>query len=172
MAIRRRIQLVSPRPNTTHDSRPMAALHDITISAIFLLLVAGCAKTGDVTPATRPPVAEGGSQSTAKKLPEQAVLIHLKLSDQKFGTLDEMDAIHALSARLEQVIKGKHLGMFDGDEFGQGECTLYMYGPDADALFAAIEPLLRSSPLTKAGSATKRYGDAADPNAKELKVTF
>jgi hypothetical protein len=83
-----------------------------------------------------------------------------------------MDAIHALSAKLEQVIKAKHLGLFDGDEFGQGECTLYMYGPDADVLFAAIEPLLRSSPLTKAGSATKRYGDAADPNTKEVKVTF
>jgi hypothetical protein len=47
-----------------------------------------------------------------------------------------------------------------------------MYGPDADAPFAAIEPLLRSSPLTKAGSAIKRYGDATDPTAKEVKVKF
>jgi len=49
-----------------------------------------------------------------------------------------MDAIHALSHKLEEVIKAKHLGEFDGDEFGGGDCTLYMYGPDADALFAAI----------------------------------
>ena len=110
--------------------------------------------------------------STGKKLPEQAVLIHLKLSNQKFGTRDEMDAIHALSHKLEELIKARHLGEFDGDEFGQGECTLYMYGPNADALFAGIEPLLRASSLTKAGWATKRYGDAADPKTKEVKVPF
>jgi hypothetical protein len=110
--------------------------------------------------------------ATAKKPPEQAVLVRLKLSDQRFGTTHEMDSIHALSAKLEEVIKTKHLGEFDGDEFGDGVCTLYMYGPDADALFAAVEPLLRSSPLAKGASATKRYGNVTDPNAKEVKVTF
>lgn len=111
-------------------------------------------------------------KSIAKKSPEQGVLIHLKLSDQKFGKTAEMTSIHALEARLAEVIKDKRLGELDGDEFGEGECTLYLYGPNADALFAAIEPLLRSSPLTKGGWATKRYGDAADPKSKEVKVPF
>jgi len=35
-----------------------------------------------------------------------------------------------------------------GMNLGKAECVLYMYGPDADALFSAIEPVcaLRRSP--------------------------
>jgi len=57
-----------------------------------------------------------------------------------------------------------------GMKFGEGECVLYMYGPDADALFSAIEPVLRSSPLTKGGRLVMRYGEASDRNAKEVSI--
>jgi hypothetical protein len=37
-------------------------------------------------------------------------------------------------------------------------------------LFAAIEPTLRGSPLSRGGYAIKRYGEPDDPDAKEVRV--
>jgi hypothetical protein len=45
-----------------------------------------------------------------------------------------------------------------------------MYGPDADALFDTVKPILKKSPHSKGGFAVKRYGDASDPKANEVKV--
>jgi hypothetical protein len=58
----------------------------------------------------------------------------------------------------------------DGNEIGEGECTLFMYGPDADRLFAAIERRLRASRMAKGGSVVKRYGDADDPRVREVRI--
>lgn len=103
---------------------------------------------------------------------EHAVLVYLNLSDERFGTSDEREKIHDLSDRLEQAIESRNAGEFDGDEFGDGQCTLFMYGPDADVLFAAIEPVLRDSPLAAGGYAIKRFGEASDAHATEVRVDF
>jgi hypothetical protein len=103
-------------------------------------------------------------------VPEQAVLVHLRLSDAGFGTREEMVSIHALSGRLEARIAAARVGEFDGDEFGQGECMLFMYGPNADALFEAVEPELRASPLSRGGWVIKRYGASDDDSAKEVRI--
>lgn len=104
--------------------------------------------------------------------PEHAVMVYLPLSDGAFGSEDEQHAVYRLSDQLEEAINFHDAGEFDGDEFGDGQCTLFMYGPDADALFAAVEPLLRASPLTAGGHAVKRYGEVGDANARELRVQF
>lgn len=101
---------------------------------------------------------------------EHAVIVHLKLSDSTFGASDERDSIHELTARMEQRIADAGYGEFDGDEFGGGECTLYMYGADADRLFAAVERELRASPHARGGFVIKRYGAAGDPSAREVRV--
>jgi hypothetical protein len=101
---------------------------------------------------------------------EHAVIVRLKLSDEGFGTSEEVEAIHELSDRLAETIEGNGVGEFDGDEFGGGECVLYMYGPDADALFAAIEPALRASPLARGARVVKRFGEAGDRKAKEVSI--
>jgi len=144
----------------------------ITILAVSALPVGGCTERNDIGSAAQSARAKGETHSMAKKQPEHAVLVHLKLSGKEFGTNQERESIHALTDKLKEVINAKRLGEFDGDEFGDGGCTLYMYGPDADALFAGIEPLLRSSPVTKEATIIKRYGEAMNPNAKEVKVTF
>jgi hypothetical protein len=82
---------------------------------------------------------------------EHCVKVCLKLAEE-FGSPDEMEAIYALSDLLEETIEKHKAGEFDGDEFGGGECMLYMYGPDADQLFNAIRKVLKSSPLTKGGA--------------------
>ena len=103
---------------------------------------------------------------------EQAVIVYLLLNDGQFGTSQERESILALEDRLEQVAGNASVGEFDGDEFGEGKCILYMYGPDAERLFVVIEPVLKSSPAAAGGYAIKRFGEAADPGAKEVRVTW
>lgn len=101
---------------------------------------------------------------------EHAVIAYLELSNDGFGTREDVEAIHELSDQLETAIEENETGEFDGDCFGEGECILYMYGPDADALFAVIEPVLRASPLAEGARVIKRYGDVSDLHAKEVSI--
>ncbi len=103
---------------------------------------------------------------------EQAVLLHLPLTGEKFGTATDQEAVRALGDQLGQVIADASAGEFDGDEFGGNKCVLFMYGPDADRLFALIEPILKTTPVAAGGYAVKRYGAANDPGAQEMRVTW
>jgi hypothetical protein len=101
-----------------------------------------------------------------------ALLVHLKLSDNEFGTKEEFHRIEDLCDDLKVAIDAHNAGVFDGNEFGQGEATLYMYGPDADVLFSVVEPVLKGSPLTMGAWAIKRYGEIGDLDANEVRVDF
>ena len=101
---------------------------------------------------------------------QHAVLIHLCLSDSDFGSDDDRAGIGELSDRLEKAIEDAGVGELDGDEFGEGECVLFLYGPDADALFAVVEPLLRASPHARGGFVLKQYGEPGDPDTREVRV--
>lgn len=101
---------------------------------------------------------------------EQAVIAHLSLKDDPFGSEREREIIIELAEMLHRAIDEQGVGEFDGEEFGGGRCVLYMYGPDADRLFGVVEPILKSVPLSHGGFAIKRYGDAADLDALESKV--
>jgi hypothetical protein len=103
--------------------------------------------------------------------PEHAVLVTLSLSDDEHGAEEEREEIHALTDRLDEAIRYAGAGEFDGDVFGGGTCTLYMYGPDADALYRAVEPELRVSPLCRGAEVLLRYGAADDPAAREERRT-
>jgi hypothetical protein len=103
---------------------------------------------------------------------EQAVIVYLLLSGGQFGAPQERQSIQTLEDRLNQVVSDEGVGEFDGDEFGEGKCTLYLYGADAEKLFHAIEPLLKSSPVAAGGHAIKRFGAAVDPAAKEVRVSW
>ena len=103
---------------------------------------------------------------------EQAVIVHLRLRDGLFGSAQERDAIVALEGKLQQTIEEASAGEFDGDEFGLGQCVLFVYGPDADRLFEVIKPLLKTAPAAAGGYAIKRYGEARDPNSPEVRVSW
>jgi hypothetical protein len=74
----------------------------------------------------------------------------------------DLAPIFALEDALSAAIEASRSGEFDGNEAGGGEVVLYMYGPDADALFAAITPVLADSALAAQGVVTRRYGPPAD----------
>ena len=100
---------------------------------------------------------------------DHAVITHLPLSDDGFGTEDEREAVDELEERIGEAVDaigGEH----DGSEFGGGEAVLYTYGADADALFDAIRQCLDGFELRPGAYAVKRYGRADDPDAREERV--
>src|SRR6185295_11835054 len=111
-----------------------------------------------------PPPPPGGESS---KPPEHAVILHIRLGNDEFGTPDEVASMHALEDELASAIKRARAGEHDGDEFGQGECVIYCYGPDADKLWNAVAPVLE--PMTfRAGSyVVRRYGP---PGSREDRI--
>jgi len=98
---------------------------------------------------------------------DQAVLIHLRLSANGFGTALDRESAFELEGRLVEVLESTRAGEFDGDEFGAGEVILFIYGQDADRLFTVVEPLLRTTPFAWGGYAIKRYGG---PGQSEKRV--
>lgn len=103
---------------------------------------------------------------------DHAVIVHLPLDDAQFGSTARRDALNALEDELINAIELAEAGEFDGNEFGEGECVFYMYGPDADTLYRVIEVVLQEFAAARGGYAIKRYGPADDPNSKEVRVTW
>ncbi|MEU6351010.1 hypothetical protein ABZ896_16995 [Streptomyces sp. NPDC047072] len=99
---------------------------------------------------------------------EEAVIITFDLSEER-GTEEEVKQAHELSDELNKLIAEKSAGEYDGDEFGGHECTLYMYGPSADALLEAINPALEKSTF-KPIRVLRRYGSVDDAAARETKT--
>ena len=81
----------------------------------------------------------------------------------------DLDPLFALEHELIAALDGKNVGELDGNEIAVDgvDGLLFLYGPDADALFGAIESILRASPVTQGGHATLRYGGHDQPNALE-----
>jgi len=91
--------------------------------------------------------------------PRQAVLVHLSLSNEDFGTPDERERSHRFQDELVGILEAQHLGELDGDEWGGGECTIYLFGPDAQALWKGIEPTVRGAQWPHSTSVTLRFGE-------------
>lgn len=80
-----------------------------------------------------------------------------------YGTTD-LEPLFAVEEELEAVITDADVGEYDGNEMAVGGSrgVLYMYGPDADALFAAVKETLRDAKCLRNAVATLRYGPPAD----------
>lgn len=73
---------------------------------------------------------------------------------------------------MEDAIDRAGVGEFDGDELASdgSDGTHYMYGPDADALFAVIKPLLEAADFMRGARVQLRYGPPADGVLEVLTV--
>lgn len=100
---------------------------------------------------------------------EQAVLVSFPLSGAGFGSAWELEVLGSLGDDLADVTAEADAGEFDGHDVGEGAYTLYLYGPDADELFDAIEPLLTRQPWPGSVTVVKRYGE---PGAEEVRVVL
>lgn len=77
---------------------------------------------------------------------EQTVLVHLHGAGLPDSVYEEYDLAN-LEDELTEAIESAGVGEFDGNLLGEGEAILYMYGPDAEVLYAAIRPVLLAYPL-------------------------
>ena len=69
---------------------------------------------------------------------EHALIVHLPLGGDRFGSSSEREGLFAMQDEMACAIRHAGVGEFDGDEFGEGECVLFMYGPNADRLFVNV----------------------------------
>jgi hypothetical protein len=100
---------------------------------------------------------------------DQAVITHLRLSNDEFGTTEEREALFELETRISDA--AARIGCFhDGNEFGGGEVTLFTYGRDADALFGVIQESLSGFDVRPGSYAIKRYGGVEDRDVREERV--
>jgi len=93
---------------------------------------------------------------------EQAVLVHLDGVGLPANIYAEYDLV-TLEDQLIEVIERDGLGEFDGNEIGLGTATLFMYGPDAERLYLAIETTLRAYPLCQGAQIVIRRGGPGAP---------
>jgi hypothetical protein len=65
---------------------------------------------------------------------------------------------------LEAAITTAGVGELDGNEIAVdlSDGSLYMYGPDADALFAVVRPLLAGADCLRGTRVRLRYGPPED----------
>jgi hypothetical protein len=89
---------------------------------------------------------------------EHAVIVQFQ-----YGSTD-LSRLFALEEQIEQAIAQHTAGEFDGNEVAAdgSDGSLYMYGPDADRLFAAVRPVLECADFMRGARVTLRYGPPED----------
>ena len=90
------------------------------------------------------------------------------MSDNEFGNKEQREAVFEFENRLEAAIGAADAGELDGNEFGGGEAVLYLYGPDKDRLWAAVESEVRQFPLRPAYALLRAGGPEAAPERIDL----
>lgn len=93
---------------------------------------------------------------------EQAVIVTAHFSatdaDAVFEQLTELEN------QLVKAIDEAAMGEFDGNEIGNSDVVLYMYGADAEKLFLAIESILQRTELMDGAVAMLRFGPPGAPS--------
>jgi hypothetical protein len=100
----------------------------------------------------------GKRQEAQSSQPDHAVIVHFE-----YGSTD-LSRLFALEEQLERCIDEAGVGEFDGNEIATdgSDGSLFMYGPDADALFASIRPVLTSTDFMNGARVVLRYGPPED----------
>ena len=86
------------------------------------------------------------TQETESSRHDDAVLVHVRLSNDAFGQPLEFDHLMDIEDAVIEAIDAARTGVHDGHEIGQGEFTLFCYGPDGSALWSTIRPVLLRFP--------------------------
>jgi hypothetical protein len=104
-----------------------------------------------------------------KAAEEQALIVTIKLRSGGMSDAEERQRILALEDQLSAAIKESGAGEFDGDEFGEGVCKSYMYGPSAERLSSLARPILKKFRPPAGSYLIKRYGK---PGSKQDRVAI
>jgi hypothetical protein len=85
---------------------------------------------------------------------------------------DSLDAIYAIEKQLESAIKAAGVGEFDGNEMAVdlSDGSLYMYGADAEALFAVVRPILAAAECLRNTRVTLRFGPPEEGTPERVEI--
>lgn len=85
---------------------------------------------------------------------------------------DNLDALYELEEKLEAAINAAGVGEFDGNEIAVdlSDGSLYMYGPEAEALFGVVRPILASAECLRNTRVTLRFGPPEDDIPERVEV--
>jgi hypothetical protein len=108
----------------------------------------------------------GNREAEETPVTEQAVIVHFNYGNKDWAPF------FAFEEKLESAISAAGVGEYDGNELAAdgSDGTLFMYGPDADKLFAVVKPHLEAADLLKNIVVTIRYGAPEDASAREATV--
>lgn len=95
--------------------------------------------------------------------PTGSLRIVFSLQGNGYGTHREREAIHRLTDRFDTLLAASGSGEFDGDEFGEGECALFMYGDNPEAMYESISATLQESPIVSGGRVEFRLPSSSAP---------
>ena len=90
---------------------------------------------------------------------EQAVIISMRLSNDRFGTEAEDESLTRLEMEIERCLTDTTCGEWDGHETGGGYHKIFVYGPCAERLSQAILPTVLEYAALPGSYMVKRYGD-------------
>ena len=104
------------------------------------------------------------AEAAAKQ--EEAVIVRFDYGQKDWSPFFEFEKA------LEEAIAKAGVGEYDGNELAVdgSDGTKYMYGPDADKLFALVRPRLLAASFLKNVVVTLRYGAASDPAARQARI--
>jgi hypothetical protein len=97
---------------------------------------------------------------------EQAVIVHFDYGRKDWATFFNFEK------GFESDVSHSGLGNYDGNELAVdgSDGSMYLYGPDADKLFAFVQPRLLGASCLKNVVVTLRYGGVEDHHAREVKI--
>jgi hypothetical protein len=96
-----------------------------------------------------------GSKNLAKNAPpEQEVEVLFEYGSTNF------QYVYALGDQIQLAINEAKVGEYDGHALPAdgSEGRYFVYGPDAEAIFKVMEPVLAASPLMSGATVTLHYG--------------
>jgi hypothetical protein len=95
---------------------------------------------------------------------EQAVIVHFS-----YGSTN-LQFVYAMEDQLRIALADAKAGEYDGKEVADdgSDGYFYMYGPDAEALFRAVTPVLAATKFTRNATVTLRFGAAKRSTPKRI----
>jgi hypothetical protein len=96
--------------------------------------------------------------------PQQEVIVHFL-----YGSTN-LQHVYALEDLLRIATSEAAAGEYDGREMADdgSDGYLYMYGPDAKALYRAISPVLAASPIMRGATVTLQFGPTKRKTPKRV----
>jgi hypothetical protein len=96
----------------------------------------------------------GSKKNAPKGPPEHEVVIHF------FYGSTNYQHMYAIEDLIRTTIVDAAVGKYEGHEVADdgSEVSLFMYGPDAEALYRVISPVLAESPFMRGATVTLWFG--------------